>query len=692
MFLLTYVSGSLKRVLPLVILLLLAACNTLAIAQVYKTSNVWCFGNNLGLDFNHNPPSLSYSSLTSATGITRSTIAEGCATVSDSAGRLLFYTSGERIWNRNHQLMPNAGYIGGNFSSTQSSLILRHPRQRHLYYVFTTKGTEIINWREDFPPTVHDKGSYTVIDMRREGGLGDVHRENDKFLRDVPFMPEASSEKLTAIRIPGCSPAYWLITHGAFTNRFYTYRFDAEGLHADSVVSATGSVYGFANQEAGYFQEYGQFKASLDGKSLVAASSPQRLIELYDFDVASGRVSVREKLSLKDSTLTIRPYGVSFSPNDSLIYVSVVRQVKLPQYATPATGSEIWQFERYAPNVFSTKKVVKRMYADEKHYFPVAGALQLAPDGTIYLNYQRPGRFLFESDNRFIARINKPDLRGEACSVDDKAFVLSANGQRSSLSLPNFVDSEILADQVQFKAVATASCVGQPVAFKDSSRYRPRSWYWEFGDGTTSTAKDPVHIYTTPGKYTVRLTVGFDYCRTLTLVKDNYLLVGHCVQASFATPDTLCARYEASFSSTSVHATAYQWSFGDGTTSTEQNPVHLYEQEGQYIVTLKVSNAVSKAVISDTITVRPCEALFVPNVFTPNQDGFNDAWHVKGEQFPSFRVEVYNRWGQKVYESKRFDFAWNGEGQSSGVYYYYIRAVGYNKKLLEVKGHVSLLR
>ena len=94
----------------------------------------WYFGANAGVNFNTSPP----------TAITNGQLntSEGCSSISDESGNLLFYTDGSTVWNRNHQIMSNANYFNGNGlngdpSSTSSGLIVPHPTNPNLYYVFT---------------------------------------------------------------------------------------------------------------------------------------------------------------------------------------------------------------------------------------------------------------------------------------------------------------------------------------------------------------------------------------------------------------------------------------------------------------------------------------------------------------------------------------------------------------------------
>ena len=94
-----------------------------------RQGNIWYFGENAGLDFNSGSPVVLTDGALSTT--------EGCATISDAEGKLLFYTDGISIWNKNHQVMSNGSGLYGDPSSTQSGVIIPAPGKDNMYYVFT---------------------------------------------------------------------------------------------------------------------------------------------------------------------------------------------------------------------------------------------------------------------------------------------------------------------------------------------------------------------------------------------------------------------------------------------------------------------------------------------------------------------------------------------------------------------------
>lgn len=126
-----FLTNTLKKVLKgsKKLLLIIIAVLSLQIAQAQGVSNIWYFGDNAGLDFSTNPP-------TALTNGMLSTY-EGCATIADVSGNLLFYTDGETVYDQNHNIMTNGAGLLGNWSSTQSAIIVKKPGFNTSYYIFT---------------------------------------------------------------------------------------------------------------------------------------------------------------------------------------------------------------------------------------------------------------------------------------------------------------------------------------------------------------------------------------------------------------------------------------------------------------------------------------------------------------------------------------------------------------------------
>ncbi|REJ85288.1 MAG: PKD domain-containing protein [Bacteroidetes bacterium] len=143
-----------------------------------------------------------------------------------------------------------------------------------------------------------------------------------------------------------------------------------------------------------------------------------------------------------------------------------------------------------------------------------------------------------------------------------------------------------------FTASQTAGCVPLSVQFSNTST-GATSYYWDLGNGNTSSLPNPSNTFTTPGTYTIRLIAYNSSGQSDTAVYTNHITVNGKPSASFTCPVTTSCldNNQISFSNTSTGAVTYLWDFGDGTTSTQTNPVHSYNQSGQFTVTLIATNA-----------------------------------------------------------------------------------------------------
>ena len=144
-----------------------------------------------------------------------------------------------------------------------------------------------------------------------------------------------------------------------------------------------------------------------------------------------------------------------------------------------------------------------------------------------------------------------------------------------------------------FTASVTGGCSPLNVQFTDLSTGGATSWLWDFGNGQTSTAQNPLVTYTTPGVYTVTLTaknaINWDVEQKL-----NYIAVD-TVRAQFLSTIAGCIPLIDTFTDQSVGGSgtivSWLWDFGDGSTSTVQNPIHTYNNQGTYTVSLTVKNS-----------------------------------------------------------------------------------------------------
>jgi beta propeller repeat protein len=165
----------------------------------------------------------------------------------------------------------------------------------------------------------------------------------------------------------------------------------------------------------------------------------------------------------------------------------------------------------------------------------------------------------------------------------------------NAVTKSNYITVNALKPPVAaFSASPTSGKAQLNVTFTDKSTGSPTSWSWVFGDGSTSTLPNPVHTYSKAGKYTVRLTAR-NAAGSNTATRTNYISVGSslgtAVGAFSASPTSGKAPLRVQFTDKSTGSpTSWRWVFGDGTSSTSKNPVHIYTKKGRYTVSLTIKN------------------------------------------------------------------------------------------------------
>ena len=151
------------------------------------------------------------------------------------------------------------------------------------------------------------------------------------------------------------------------------------------------------------------------------------------------------------------------------------------------------------------------------------------------------------------------------------------------------------------------------------------------------------------------------------------------------------------YNGSSPQNASFYWDFGDGTNSTEFDPSHEYNQLYSYDISL-TATTLNGCVDSISRTFYPFMDIYIPNSFTPNNDGINDYFKAEGSDIREFELWIYNRWGEQVFNSTDIDVPWLGNhkggeyyGQNE-VYTYRVKAVGIRGNSIEKTGTVTLLR
>ncbi|MFA5266397.1 MAG: PKD domain-containing protein [Methanoregula sp.] len=184
----------------------------------------------------------------------------------------------------------------------------------------------------------------------------------------------------------------------------------------------------------------------------------------------------------------------------------------------------------------------------------------------------------------------KPDHVYRTAGVYDVTLTASNPDMTNSRTKNQYI-TVLNIPRSDFTADKTGGGAPMNVNFLDQSAGSPTSWLWDFGDGITSTEKNAVHQYTTPGIFTVILNVSNANGQDSTTKKDFIVITPAPVAAFKADRQSGKAPFVVRFTDLSKgNPTSWAWDFGDGTGSDEQNPNHIYMNEGSYDVHLTVSN------------------------------------------------------------------------------------------------------
>ncbi|MBK9729934.1 MAG: T9SS type A sorting domain-containing protein [Chitinophagaceae bacterium] len=361
----------------------------------------WYFGIFAGLNFSASTPAV----LTDG----KVNTPEGCSSISDTSGALLFYTDGNNVWNKLHFLMPNGSGLDAGSSATQAALIAQQPGSNNLYYVFTL---DEIGGPLGF--------RYSIVDMSLQSGLGDVIEKNI-------LLQNSVTEKLTAVTTYDGSKI-WVVVHEWGSNAFYSYALTTSGI-STPVISNAGIIHSTAEIQ----NTYGQMKFASCGGLLALAIGYQDTIEIFDFNLVDGTVS--DPITIP---IGYHVYGIEFSPDDSKLYVT--------NYNPEATLLQFDLTQGSADAIINSKVTLN---STEDLY-----ALQLAPDGKIYV---------VKSFSTYLGIINEPDIAGSGCDFVLNGINLDPNytGASAALGLPDFVQSYF--DYVH-KGCALSTSIDEPLS------------------------------------------------------------------------------------------------------------------------------------------------------------------------------------------------------------------------------------
>jgi hypothetical protein len=382
--------------LKIIILTVLTNCFT-ANGQSY--GNIWHFANNVGLDFNGCTPVVITGSNTSFTG-------EGSSTICDASGQLLFYTNSDKVWNKNHNVMPN-GNIFNTFGTLSQVIIVPKPSSTSLYYIITTP----VQGGISSPNTLQ----YHVVDMTLNSGLGDVVSKNNVLNSNV------TTEQVCAT-FHSNGTDVWIMTHEYLNNTFKSYLLTSVGI-TSTVVSSIGASHVPCPSTTN--NSRGEIKFSPNGNKLAFNACGDKtvpnsdILQLFDFNKSNGVVSNPISLPYKAGN-----YGLSFSSDNTKLYCSTNGAAS----ASINDSNFVYQFDLSSgnPTTIAASRTILKFMTPVTNRF---GTLKLAPDGKIYVCKINSG---------ILDIIDNPNLSGTSCNYITNGLNLS--GKTTLYGLNNYIE------------------------------------------------------------------------------------------------------------------------------------------------------------------------------------------------------------------------------------------------------------
>jgi gliding motility-associated-like protein len=241
---------------------------------------------------------------------------------------------------------------------------------------------------------------------------------------------------------------------------------------------------------------------------------------------------------------------------------------------------------------------------------------------------------------------------------------------------------------VSFTEDAPPYCVGVPVQFSDVTDGHPSTWSWDFGDGNTSDVQNPSHSFSNPDTFLVQVSVTDSFCGSGQYAAS---IIVNFVPDPQLREDTMLCPNELLVLNANAEGTSYLWSTG-ATTQEIQIPAPAAATYYSVIVdNYGCTGTDSVLITSDCL-------LFLPSAFSPNGDGTNDMLRALGSHLSDYKLTIYNRWGQEVYDREGnnlldgWDGTFDGEPQDIGVYVYVLKGTFVSGEPVSRIGNVTLVR
>jgi len=342
--------------------------------------------------------------------------------------------------------------------------------------------------------------------------------------------------------------------------------------------------------------------------------------------------------------------------------------------------------------------------------FTVTPATQTLPSSTVTINNTtNSGPWIYQWDFG-------DGLTSNMAQVTSHTYVtygvytikLTVSNSVCTQSVSNTVTILPIPPIVDFSYNPSSGCQPLTVNFTNLSRFaNPNTYQWDFGDGSSSTDINPMHAYTNFGTYTVSLSATNNTGQIISTTKPQIIHVYPRPFANFIARPTLLYIPGGILATLNMsrYASGFFWDFGDGGTSVEMNPEHIYKSEGVFTITLIASNeqgCIDTLTQKNAVVVKKANQVLIPNAFSPSANGpgsgsgQNDIFLPLMNGVVQFEMLIFNRWGQLLFQTTSPTQGWDGYYQGKmceqDVYMYKLTALLESGETVVRTGDINLIR
>lgn len=281
-------------------------------------------------------------------------------------------------------------------------------------------------------------------------------------------------------------------------------------------------------------------------------------------------------------------------------------------------------------------------------------------------------------------------------------YVVTFNDGCSDYALDTILVTVKPSPKIDFYVQSSPACAGEPLLFNNLTTSSSSDVFrWDFGDGNSSTVKHPVHVYNSGGWHRIELRATNDQACTKIKGFDSLVEILPMPIPAFDMNGSVIPFDNPilTLSNRSQNATSYSWDFGDGATSTDIDPTHRYADSGHVTVKLTAYNRIGcDSSLEQKLWVKPTIVFHLPNAFSPaDANGANDVFKPVFTAITEYRMLIFNRWGEVLFESTNPQKGWDGKDSDGdylpqGNYNYFIHVINIDNVSQVYKGNVLLIR